>query len=352
MSSTDIMLRYLKSREIADENAGLLASLIEADRGIDAVELDSKKLAETKNILEYSKLSYCLVNVDSHLLLLYPEEQRRLYKDIQPQLELGGKYTEITGFTYSEAVSARDLLQAGEIPYRMTTDSKGLVSFAVSEKYGDAVKSAADTVMREVEEFQEHFISRNLCWQNAVAQVSRAVEYEGTVFIGSEGGSSGIRTDSRGATVYAAKEESRFIPRHDADFNKKVLSAALNELNGYDAPVKAFYGEFADLMTSDMAQNRSGTVPMTKSEALDTLGLNEIPDINECADFYEELDSLNKKQETAFYTLLRMSMCRAQKLEDLTEHKSGRKAESLYQDAHEENIEEFAREAGIESNER
>lgn len=341
-SSVDVMHRYLKSRDIVDENAGLLASLIEADRGIDAVELED--LENSKKILEYSKLSYCLVNVDNHLLLLYPAEQRSLYRDVQPQLELGGNYVEMPGFTYSEASAARDLLDAAGIPYLTSVDGTGRISLAVSGKDEDVARKVTDTVMQELNADRDHFIARNICWQHAINQTSKAISYGGVSFIGSEGGISGIRMDKRGATISVSKAESRFVPRNDSNFDKKVLSAVLEDLNGYKSPVKAFYGDFADLMT----QNMTGRA-MSKNEALDILNLEGIPDIEECAQLYEESDDFSKKEKTAFQTVLRMSMCRAQKLEDIHDYKQGRGAEEEYREMHEENIkmfEEYSRGGG------
>lgn len=351
-SSVDIMHRYLKSRDIIDENAGILASLIEAGRGIDAVELDADNLEDAKGILGYSDLSYCLVNVDGHLLLLYPTEQRDMYMDIQPQLELGRRYSEIQGFTYSEATAARDFFRAAEVPYRTTIDEDGSITFAVSEKNQRFAQNVADAVMREVEEDREYFISRNICWQHAVNQASRAITSDGVSYIGSEGGSSGIRIDGEGALISPARKEARFIPRADRDFNRKVLSAILNDLDGYRKPVKVFYGDFAKLMTEDMSVRSSA---MSKNEALDILGLDGIPDIEGCADLYDELDTYSKEEEKAFYTLLRMSMCRSQKLDEIREHKIGKREEEKYQSLHLDNLKMFsgyARELGGNGYER
>ena len=356
-SQLGIMHRYLKSREITDENAGLLASLIEAGRGIDAVELDPGELKNAKTVLGFSELSYCLVKVDNHLLLLYPTEQREMYFDVRPQLELGAGYAEFPGFSYSEAVAARDLLQAAGVNYHTSVDGTGRVTYAVRREDTKIMRNVVDTVLSELDtpEGRDHFISQNLCWQHAVNQASTALSYGGVSYIGSEGGSSGIRIDEHGAVISIAGKKGRFIPRGDRDFNKKVLSAVMDGLKGDKTPVKAFYGEFADIMTADMTPRSAKLKPMSKNEALDILGMDGIPDIEGCAKLYEDLDSMDRDEETAFYTLLRMSMCRQQKAEEISENRIARRDEEVYQKTHTENVDFFAgfsKELGGEAHER
>ena len=71
MSTKDILQRYLTARADVDENAGVLAACIKNDnKPIDAVEIESKDLNLANRLLEYSDLTYSLLNINNHFILL------------------------------------------------------------------------------------------------------------------------------------------------------------------------------------------------------------------------------------------------------------------------------------------
>lgn len=343
----NIMYRYLKSRESINENAALLAALIESKRDIDAVVLDMDKLDSTKQILNCTDLSYCLVNVNNNLVLIYPNEQREQYMNIQPYLVMGEELSEFGGFTYSEAAACREFLESADIKYSTSYDMQhdGKIKFIISKKDEQIMNQAIETISQEeqTDEGRKHFILTNLLWSHTMNQASKAINYSktGTAFIGSEGGTSGIRFDEKGATVIypkktADKDKKRFISRSDKEFEKKVIKIMTDDLNGLSAPLKAVYGDFADILTEDMPK----TV-ITKQEALNTFKLTSIPDLETIGKMIEEKDKYDKKQRESLAAIARMAICRPQKVEGIQEYKMTKQEKQDYNTIHNENIDKF-----------
>lgn len=344
----DIICRYLKSREDVNENAALLATLIEAKRNIDAVVLDMDKIDNTKQILNCSDLSYCLISINDSLVLIYPNEQREQYMDIQPYISMGEELSQFSGFTYSEAAACKDFLEAAGIKYSSSADiqHKGKIKFLIPKKDENIINEAIQNISQEEQtnEGRKHFILTNLLWSHTMNQASKAINYSetGIAFIGSEGGTSGIRLDERGATVTYPKktaedDKKQFISRSDKEFEKKVIKIMTDDLNSLSAPLKAVYGDFAEILTEDMPDTA-----ISKQEALDIFQLEKIPDLQTIGKMIEEKDNYDKRQREALSTIARMAICRPQKVEGIQEYKMTKQEKQNYNEMHNENIKKFS----------
>ena len=129
MEKIDLVCRYLKARQSISKNAGVLADYIENKKNVDAVELDMKNLDSSKNILSnLSDMTFYLMEINEHLILIFPEEEREKYMNIQLELMSGDVIDEYRRFTYSEANAAKDFLQAANVTYRSSIDSDGRIS--------------------------------------------------------------------------------------------------------------------------------------------------------------------------------------------------------------------------------
>lgn len=341
MSNTDIVYRYLKAREAINENADILAVLIEAGRDIDAVELDMDKKDMVKQILDYSDITYCLLNINNHLVLLYPNEQREQYMNIQTQLVFGGPLVEFSGFSYSEAAAVKDFLQAAKTQYSITTNSVGNIQFCLSAVDEPIMDEAIKTLQCEVqnEAGQKYLLSKNISWAHAISQASSAISYSGPVFIGREGGTGGMRLDKDGAVVMTPNSPGRFIPRGDPDFEGKVINVIMNDLNGQSSPIKVVYGSFVDKITYGMSKQDIQKTALTKNEALKILGLSNIPDMDQLEKMFN--NDYNDTQKEAFYAVMRMSLCRAIKLKDIQKYKMSKTEKIEYEQLHRANISKF-----------
>lgn len=344
MSNIDIISRYLKAREDINENADIIAVLIEAGRDIDAVELDTDKIDIAKQILAYTDITYCLLNINNHLVLVYPNEQRKLYMDIQMQLIFGGPLVEFAGFSYSEAAAVKDFLKAAGTQYRIKANNIGDIQFCLAAVDESIMDEAIETLKNEIEhDVGKKYLSfKNISWTHAINQASKAINYDGPVFIGREGGTGGVRLDKYGAIVMIPNAPGRFIPRGDPDFECKVINVIINDLNGQNSPVKAIYGEFVDEITYGMSKKQDiQKKALTKKEALKILGLTNIPDVDELEKMFN--NDYDATQKEAFYAVIRMSLCRSMKLKDAHQYKMNKSEKLEYEQLHHTNITKFER---------
>lgn len=344
MAKIDLICRYLKARQDINENAGILADYIENQKNIDAVVLDMDKLETSKRILNgFSDMTFCLVNVNNHLILMFPEEERQKYMDIKLELMSGDVIDEYKKFTYSEANAAKDFLQAANVMYRSTIDSDGRIKFLVPRQYAYVMDQAMKTIREEVQTKigADYYNAQNVCYMNAINQLSQAIDYDGVSFIGKEGGTDGVRIDDKGAVYINTKGTGRFISRNSSKFEHELLKLILNDLNGTNSPVKAFYGEFAEEITKGMTKENIKTHALTKNQALEILGLDDIPDIDHIGKMINDIDDYNEERRGALRTLIRMRLCRDQKLKDLQEYKQNKQDKTEYLKIHSENINKF-----------
>ena len=200
MSNIDIMKRFLAARQNIDKNAQRLYQCLEYQRcDIDAVVLDIDNIGSIKAILESSELSYYLLNIESrvdgkktnNLVLIYPNEQREIFFELQDELSFGGRIFGYKGFSYSESVAMKDFLKAADVKYLASSDSDGKIKFIVSEKDKEAITEALRNVQDEIPGNEDYFISKNICWEHAIEQASNVINYDGgPAFIGREEASS------------------------------------------------------------------------------------------------------------------------------------------------------------------
>ena len=306
MSNIDIMKRFLAARQNIDENAKALYQCLEYQRDdIDAVVLDIDNLGSIKTILESSELSYYLLNIESrvdgektnNLVLIYPNEEREIFFGLQDE---------------------------------------------------DVIAEALRNVQNEIPGNEDYFISKNICWGHAIEQASNVINYDGgPAFIGREGGTGGIKLDEYGAVVMTTKG-SRFISRNSKDFDRKVVNAILNDIDGASAPVKVFYGDIVNDIAGDMTRRaaKENVKIMTKKQALSELELESLPDFLELGKMLEDIDGYSEQKKEALYSLARMVICREQTLEDIKEYKVSKADKQKYIEIHEENVNAFAEKFG------
>lgn len=344
MAKIDLICRYLKARQGINENAGVLADYIENQKNIDAVVLDMDKLEASKRILNgFSDMTFCLVNVNNHLILMFPEEERQKYMDIQLELMSGDVIDEYKKFTYSEATAAKDFLQAANVTYQSTIDGDGRIKFLVPRQYAYIMEQAMNTIREEVQTKvgKDYYNAQNVCYMNAINQLSQAINYDGVSFIGKEGGTDGVRIDDKGAVYINTKGTGRFISRNSSRFEHELLKLILNDLNGINSPVKAFYGEFAEEITKGMTKESIKTPALTKNKSLDILRLDSMPDIEHIGKMINDIDNYDEEKRGALRAIIRMRLCRDQKLKDLQEYKQSKQDKTEYLNIHSENVDKF-----------
>lgn len=356
MSNIDIMKRFLAARQNINKNAQRLYQCLEYQRcDIDAVVLDIDNIGSIKAILESSELSYYLLNIESrvdgkktnNLVLIYPNEQREIFFELQDELSFGGRIFGYKGFSYSESVAMKDFLKAADVKYLASSDSDGKIKFIVSEKDKEAITEALRNVQDEIPGNEDYFISKNICWEHAI-EASNVINYDGgPAFIGREGGTGGIKLDEYGAVVMTTKG-SRFISRNSKDFDRKVVNAILNDIDGASAPVKVFYGDIVNDIAGDMTRRaaKENVKIMTKKQALSELELESLPDFLEIGKMLEDIDGYSEQKKEALYSLARMVICREQTLEDIKEYKVSKADKQKYMEMHEENVNAFAEKFG------
>lgn len=344
MEKIDLVCRYLKARQSISKNAGVLADYIENKKNIDAVELDMKNLDSSKNILSnLSDMTFYLMEINEHLILIFPEEEREKYMNIQLELMSGDVIDEYRKFTYSEANAAKDFLQAADVTYRSSIDSDGRIKFMVPRKYSDVMENAIRTIQDEVKtkEGMDYYNVQNICYMNAIHQLSQAVSYDGVSFIGKEGGTDGVRIDNECAIYANTKGTGKIIFRDSPQFEQELQKIVLNELNGTTSPVKAFYGDFAEEITKDITKKSAKEPAMTKKDVLSILALNDIPDIEAIGKMINDIDKYDDEKKRAVRVLVRMSVCRMQKQKDLQKYKQRKPDRDRYLNIHSDNIKKF-----------
>lgn len=77
---------------------------------------------------------------------------------------------------------------------------------------------------------------------------------------------------------------------------------------------------------------------MSRQNALNVFGLREIPTIDMISEMHEKFEQYNKRKTEAFYTLMRMSMCRSWKLKFIDEYKVNKEEKKDYGSMHNQNI--------------
>lgn len=355
MQPLTLMYRYLKARERINENAGLLADLIKNEEGVDAVLLHTDQTAMAKPLLDQTRLSYCLASVNGKPILMYPTEERQKYLAVMPLLQYNGPVAEYGGFSYSETKTMIELLNSRGIQYHTMYAMDGRTTFLFPQAREKEVKQAVRALKDELETEvgKKNYIRQNICWNYAVSQISTALAYNGVSFFGSEGGAMGIRIDETGAILFAQNKPGRYIRRADANFQTTVIQMVLSDLHGAVAPIKVFYGDFADELTKNLQKGKNSEKSMSKREALQLLGLPDIPkttaEWDELVDHAEEYEG---KQEEAYYTVLRMAACRQQTLKGLENCKLTKEEKQEFQKIHATMIEQFSGNAEEKAYER
>lgn len=341
MSKENVVCRFLKSRAEIDKNAGALAMLIEADRGIDAVELDMNKMDSQKQILAVSDLSYCLLNINNHLILLYPGDEREKYMNIKDELQFNGQIMKYSGVTYAEADSIKDFLMQAGVKYKIHSDSDRHIHFLISKEDSKVMDRAVNAVRKEIESEpgKKYLMGKNLCWANAITQVSKALSGSEPSYIGTEGGTNGISINEDGAVVMRTQGNGEFISKLDPNFKQKVQDIVINEFKGGTTPIKAIYGDYAKEITYGMSQYDIRKKAMTKNEAMNELNLNSFPSIESLSKMTEQ--DLEGKKKEALYALIRMSLCRSIKLEGFDELKMSKSEKIAYENMHQSNLNGF-----------
>ena len=353
----DIMKRFLAARQNIDANAKALYQCLEYQRDdIDAVVLDMDNLSSIKTILESSELSYYLLDIENridgektnNLVLIYPNEQREIFFGLQDELSFGGRIVEYKDFSYSESMAMKDFLKAADVKYIASADNDGKIKFMASEKDEEIIAAALRNVQDEIPGNEDYFISKNICWGHAIEQASNVINYDGgPAFIGREGGTGGIKLDEYGAVVMTTKG-SRFISRNSKDFDRKVVNAILNDIDGASAPVNVFYGDIVNDIAGDMTRRaaKENVKIMTKKQALSELELESLPDFLEIGKMLEDVDGYSEQKKEALYSLTRMVICREQTLEDIKEYKVSKADKQKYMEMHEEKVNAFAEKFG------
>lgn len=344
MSKEYLVYRFLKARSDIDKNADILSSLIESDRGIDAVELELDKLNSQKQVLSYSDLSYCLMNINNHLILLYPYEERDKYMGIKDELQFGGKMQEYRGVSYAEASALKDFLDAAEVNYKARSDTDGMIQFLVSSDDEKIMDEAIKKLMKEIDTDvgRKYLMGKNACYANSITQISKALDYNEDVYIGTEGGTNGIHINSDGAVIMRTNEKSEFISKMDKNFEFIIQDIVINEFRGDETPVKAFFGDFAKDISFGMSQTDIKKNAMTRNEAMQQLGLEKFPTMEWLAK-KKDKNELTGKNKEALYALIRMNLCRTTELAGYDEYKMSKNEKAEYKNMHNRNIDAFER---------
>ena len=349
MSSIDLIYRYLKAREKINDTYGALAAIIEANKdenvisGIDAVEIDKPDVKRTQSLLDYTSLNSCFLNIDDRFILLYPAIEHEKYMQIQPFLAYGDKLIEYPGMTYSEASEMKEFMDVAGVKYKSKIDSDGKVGFIVAKDDEEMTKEMIKAISEEqsTEEGYKYFVSKNICWANAINQASIAISGSFTTYIGKEGGSGGIVIREDGAVLMTPNKPGEFIPRSDKDFKEKVINAVLQDLNGENTPVKAFFGDFADIISNDMKKHDIDKPALTLKNALEILQLDSLPSVDELDEMFDNIDEHEADEKRAFYAIARMVMCRNQKLDGFDEYKLSKAEKSTYSALHQKYVDKF-----------
>lgn len=352
MSNIDVIKRFFDERADVDQNAQLLSQYIEFQRDIDAVVLkdtiDERNVNNVNMLLESSDMSYCLLNINNHLVLIYPNEQRELFMNMQNELSFGDDIVQYEGFSYSESLAMKDFLNAANIKYIASTDNEGRIKFMASKQDEAALDKAMSNIQDEIPGNENYFKSKNICWAHTINQASNVINYDGgPVFVGREGGTGGIKLDTDGAIVMTTKG-SRFISRMSKDFDRKVVNAMLNDIDGAGAPVKVFYGDIVDLIAGDMTRRgvKENAKVMPKKQALEVLNLDTMPDFDGMDELFNNSDDYTPEQQSACYSLSRMVICREMRLDDIEEYRVSKADKQRYMQEHTQNVELFAEEFG------
>ena len=347
MSSLNLICRYLRAREDINATYGILADMIEADPNqIDAVEIEKKDLPTAQFLLKNStELDFCFLNIDNHFILFYPNEQREQYMNLQPFLVYGKELIIYGGLTYSEALEVKEFMDVAGIHYKSETTEDGKIKFIVSKEDAAIAKEMIEALDEEehTEEGKKYFQSKNICWAHALRQASIAINgnEKGTTFIGTEGGTGGLAVREDGA-VLITQGKQKYIARSDIQFANQMIHAILYDLNGVNAPVKAFHGDVAELLTRGMSKEDMYKPVFTLKQALEALQLSEIPAISELDKMINHLDEYSEQEKYAFYAIARMAMCRKQTLEAFQEYKLTKKDKNSFLSMHQEFVDKFA----------
>ncbi len=336
MTNEDLIYRFLKSRSKVNKNADILTDCIKSNRGIDAVELDNDCLKNQQDILNSSNLSYYLLNINNHIVLLYPEEERDKYMSIRDMLMFHDNMKEYIGFSYAEADVIKDVLDMQNIEYKVSAEKNMEINFLISEKDSIIMDKAIDVLVKELETDigNKYLTAKNLCWANSIGHASKAIDFTGVSYIGSEGGANGMRIDSDGVIVSTQKGKHDFISRKDPNFSIKVINSVLYDLNGKSHPVKRISGKLAEELTHSMMLNN--VTNYSKDRALKKLGLNKFPDLNILSEMKDK--DLPEDEKEAVYALIRMSICRQISIEEMKDIKITKADEKDYLHMHKLNI--------------
>lgn len=332
MPHEDLIYRFLKARANINKNADILTTCIEADRSIDAVELDGDGLKNQQLILDSAELSYYMLNINNHIVLLYPSEERDKYMSIKNMLKFHENMAEYTGFSYAEADVIKDLLNHSKVPYQVCAGDDMQITFLIPETSSAIMEHSMNALEHELSTDigRKYLMAKNICWANTIGNVSKALDFTGVSYIGSEGGTRGIRIDSDGAVVIKQNGKSDFISRLDPAFSIKVINAALYDLNGGITPIKRISGGLAEEITYGMTKENILKKPISKRDAIKKLGLKELPDIKTLAELKEK--PLTEEKQLAVYALMRMVICRSMQIEEAKDLKTtkGEREEYLY----------------------
>lgn len=354
LSNMQLIKRFLKARADVNKNAKIISDAIDANRDIDAVIMDKQKLESNKHVLDYSGLSYYILNINDNIVLLYPGEERQRYNNIRQDLQLGSNYVEYAGISYSEAEALKDFLDAGRVEYNVKMNDNMMIQFMIPQRYEDEMNLALSKLQSEIQSEigKKYLLGKNYCFANTITQLSKCFDYQGDIYIGTEGGTSGIHINEDGAVLIQTGASGDFISKLDPDFENKVTDIVMNELKGDITPIKAFYGDFAKDISYGMSQFDIKKQAITKTEAMSILKLTSFPSLDTLSKM-KESDKYSGKEKDALYALIRISLCRQTNLEDYKEFKLTKAEKIAYENMHANNIEEIEAYIGGElSNER
>ena len=237
----------------------------------------------------------------------------------------------------------KEFMDVAGVKYKSKIDSDGKVGFIVAKDDEEMTKEMIKAISEEqnTEEGYKYFVSKNICWANAINQASIAISGNFTTYIGKEGGSGGIVIREDGAVLMTPNKSGEFIPRSDKDFKEKVINAVLQDLNGENTPVKAFFGDFADIISNDMKKQDIDKPALTLKDALEILQLDGLPSVDELDEMFGNIDEYEADEKRAFYAIARMVMCRTQKLDGFDEYKLSKAEKSTYSALHQEYVDKF-----------
>ena len=244
----------------------------------------------------------------------------------------------------------KSFMDAAGVVYKSMTDNDNKVKFMVPQNSKEIMQKIAEAVNNEMEteEGRKYLTAKNICLVHALNQASKAINGTAVAFIGREGGTGGIIIDEEGAVIMPAKQHGRFISRDDPKFEMKVINAILHDLNGVNTPVKSYFGDFAEILSGGMKKQDVYKTGLTMNQALDILGLEELPTINDLDDMFNNVESYNEKESDAFFTVARMVMCREQKLEGFDEYKLSKSERKKFDEMHQRYLDEFTKDKEAE----